>query len=166
MTASRSPGGAEHFREAQRLLSRAMNVKSDSDYTPANRDESAHCLAAAQIHATLAHAAAVALTVVVPKLGDSAEVTAWAQVVAPDTMKGSARPSEWPPQHGDTWVDRNGDVWVCQLYEGSINFSSGYLVCVTRKGDDSAEAIWDDHGPLRLLNRPLVQRRFELDCPF
>lgn len=163
---SRNAIGAEHFREARRLLSRAMYVKSDTDIAPTNPAEATHCLAAAQVHATLAHAAAVALTVVMPVVGDSSEVTAWAQVIAPDAMHGTARTSEWPPQHGDTWADRNNDIWLCQLYEGKIKFTSPYLVCISRQGDDSANEIWDTCGPLRLLNRPLVQKRDELECPF
>jgi hypothetical protein len=55
--------GAEHYQAAERLLSRALHVKSLDDRSPMNPAEAAHCLAAAQVHATLALSAATALNV-------------------------------------------------------------------------------------------------------
>lgn len=74
--------GAEHYEAAERLLSKALLLRSDSDSTPADPG-AAHLVAAAQVHATLALAAATALPTVVEYVGDVVETTEWAVAVGP-----------------------------------------------------------------------------------
>ncbi|GAA2346558.1 hypothetical protein [Dactylosporangium salmoneum] len=109
-------------------------------------------IAVAQVEATLAVAAAVALGVVTPFVGDSQDVTDWARLVASDAVPGGARrqapalPGYWPPQLGDMWEDGSGDRWVSE--------SSGSLVRLADRAErDPAQAL-RKLGPWRLKWRP------------
>lgn len=55
-------------------------------------------------------------------------------------------PVEWPPHPGDIWQDRNGDRWACSNV-GAARHS--YLFCLAHPGDDPAEDIWKEYGPMR-----------------
>jgi hypothetical protein len=68
--------GPEHYREAERLLQSADEENFDSP-------EERGLLAAAQVHATLALAAATTLPTIVRQMGDRQEVTEWARLTAP-----------------------------------------------------------------------------------
>lgn len=76
--------GAEHYREAERLLSDASFTGTHGH--PVNRDgdllqpgQHAALIARAQVHADLAKAAAAVLPTIVRFMGDNAEVTRWAK---------------------------------------------------------------------------------------
>jgi invasion protein IalB len=70
--------GPEHYREAERLLSGAQNVM---DVAPVDGLTRTECAALAQVHATLAAAAATALIDETPRGDCFANYQAW-QVVA------------------------------------------------------------------------------------
>jgi hypothetical protein len=65
--------GPEHYREAERLIGERR--KKRERVSP----DSGELLAEAQVHATLADAAARALPTVVLMMGDNNEVTDWAR---------------------------------------------------------------------------------------
>lgn len=76
--------GPEHYREAQRLLSNASFTRGNTN-EPCTRDgmllthqQHDALIARAQVHATLALAAAQSMTVVQHFMGDSTTVTEWA----------------------------------------------------------------------------------------
>lgn len=80
--------GAEHYREAERVLSDASFTRSKGDLRPVTREgesitaeQHEAMLARAQVHATLALAAASALPVVTQMMGDAQEITAWGQAI-------------------------------------------------------------------------------------
>lgn len=72
--------GIEHYEAAERLLSRALMVRSDTDSTPTDSGAT-HLVAAAQVHATLALAAATALVATQQYVGSSDEIKSWSQVI-------------------------------------------------------------------------------------
>lgn len=74
--------GTDHYEAAERLLSQALMVRSKTDATPVDPG-AAHLVAAAQVHATLALAAATALPMVTQYVGDNEAITSWAQAIAP-----------------------------------------------------------------------------------
>jgi hypothetical protein len=120
-------------------------------------------LAEAQVHATLAAAAASALAVTLPLVGDSCEVTDWARLVQPTALAaGRTRVSEpllpkyWPPQHGDIWRDRLGDEWLCQ--------TDGLFARITADApvEDFPDAVRFECGPMALF-RPSPLRN---EVPF
>lgn len=87
--------GSKHYIEAERLLSDASFV--DRHGHPVSRQgnllqpgEHAALIARAQIHATLALAAATALPTVAHFAGDNTEVTAWGKAIG--AMDDGARP--------------------------------------------------------------------------
>jgi hypothetical protein len=117
-------------------------------------------LAHAQVNATLALAAATALNVVLPLVGnDHDEVTQWAKLLLPGFPSQSARayvwPEHWPPRHGDIWQDRHGDRWACQ--------ADLTLARLEVKADDTAAEIERVYGPMTLVSRPEPR---EVECPF
>ena len=72
-------------------------------------------------------------------------------------------PDEWPPKPGDIWQDREGNRWVCTPVTGG----GSYLSCLAHHGEDSAEAIWEMHGPMTRLYRYAVSADpSEVECPF
>lgn len=71
--------GAEHFRGAERLLDQANDT--------ADTEDAASCIARAQVHATLALAAATALNTTVAHVGRSEEITDWGRIVQPEALK-------------------------------------------------------------------------------
>lgn len=73
----------------------------------------------------------------------------WTSVLADRDEAGAAasRPEQWPPGPGDIWQDRNGDRWICTRIKPGDN--SGYLTCIARQADDSAEEIWRLYGPMK-----------------
>jgi hypothetical protein len=113
-------------------------------------------IAHAQVHATLALAAATALKVVLPLVGnDHDEVTQWAKLLLPGFPSQSARAYVWPPRHGDIWQDRHGDRWSCQ--------ADLTLARLGVKADDTAAEIERAYGPMTLVSRPEPR---EVECPF
>ncbi len=100
--------GPQHYMEAQRHLSRALHVITDSNAAPADAVMAELHLAAAQVHATLAHTAAFAL-----QLGDAdneaarGEFPAWEQAVAPRPPA----PPSFRPATGTRWRGESG-VWT------------------------------------------------------
>lgn len=74
--------GAEHYQEAERLLEAATVPPREREYTA----DPADVIAAAQVHATLALAAATALNSTHHYVGDSREITEWAHIAQPDAM--------------------------------------------------------------------------------
>jgi len=144
--------GAEHYREAQRLLGEAAANEVGETFR-------------ADVHATLALAAATALSTTHKFVGDSAEVTDWARAIQPTALAHPAkavddqRPEFWPPQPGQIWQDRNKDRWICTATPST----TPYLVCVARQGDDSAEEIWDLYGPMTFIQS---MDPTEVECPF
>lgn len=75
--------GDMHYREAERLLGVAR-----SEHGSLNAAELTVLVAEAQVHATLALAAATALRTTSHYIGDSPEVTYWGQIVQPDAFFG------------------------------------------------------------------------------
>lgn len=81
--------GAEHYRAAQKLLSQASHSHSKEDLWPRNPvngadlDPVLHAslIARAQVHATLALAAASAMPAVLQMMGDDQEVTEWGKAI-------------------------------------------------------------------------------------
>lgn len=71
--------GPEHYKAAEKLLSRASFM--DSRGRPTDGEAAANLTALAQAHATLAHAAAAALPIVTQFMGDSDLVTAWGTAI-------------------------------------------------------------------------------------
>lgn len=147
--------GADRYSDAGILL-------RDSRKEGLSDTERRFLLAEALVHATLAQAAATALTVTYPVVGDSAEVTEWARVVQPGALAGGRRPAEvpenWPPRLGDIWQDREGRRWVACRHR-----DTAYLECLAMQADDSAEEINRLHGPMSLVSRPDAR---EVECPF
>lgn len=78
--------GIEHYEAAERLLSKSLHLRSDSDSTPADPGAT-HLVAAAHVHAVLAQTAAIALNVTRQYVGDSADITDWAQLIQPKAMQ-------------------------------------------------------------------------------
>ena len=78
--------GPEHYREAERLIAMAREAHHADLYGHSTDDQSALVLADAQVHATLAHAAATAVS-------SAAETRAWAEVAG-------FRPGDPPSQQG------------------------------------------------------------------
>lgn len=78
--------GPEHYAEAQRLLSDASfshgitREPCTRDGRSMTRDQHAALIARAQVHATLAAAAAQALPTVIKFMGDSPLVTEWGRM--------------------------------------------------------------------------------------
>ncbi|MGX1483391.1 hypothetical protein RKD45_002467 [Streptomyces griseus] len=66
--------GPEHYREAERLVAEADTILRPHDEGPCEADR---VLAAAQVHATLALAAAQAFTAADRYVGDGDHVNAW-----------------------------------------------------------------------------------------
>lgn len=66
--------GPEHYREAERLVSGAQNVV---DVAPIDGLTRTECAALAQVHATLALAAAQAGVLTDRYLGDGDHINAW-----------------------------------------------------------------------------------------
>ncbi len=80
--------GADHYLAAQKLLSRASHQRSEADPTPLTpagqpADPAAHAalIARAQVHATLALAAASAWPIVDRYKGDSALTNEWSDAI-------------------------------------------------------------------------------------
>jgi hypothetical protein len=148
--------GAGHYRAAEGLLGQAETAANTR-----KPHQIAVILAAAQVHATLAQAAAAALPVTVRFVGDSADVTDWAKAVQPDAVvqvqsRGAELPEHWPPKPGDIWQDRAGARWACQPTDGMLARLDG-------DGDDSPNEINHHHGPLTLVSRVDPS---EEECPF
>lgn len=80
--------GAEHFAKAEQLLSEVDPYETDrgSDTT----------LAAAQVHATLALAAANAMPSVTAMCGDDDQITEWAKTIGWDLAWRPASPRRKP----------------------------------------------------------------------
>lgn len=148
--------GADRYHDT---LLGLKEIHEASKETPLTVDQR---IAVAQVEATLAVAAAVALGVVTPFVGDSQDITDWARLIAADAMVGGRRkpidaqvwPENWPPQVGDVWQDRHDDCW---LFE-----SSGVLIRLTGGADDTPAEIHRVYGPLKLERRPAKTNR----CPF
>lgn len=146
--------GADRYTDALALLREAHTKPDLTDKAKAL------LIAEAQVHATLADAAAVALAVTFPMVGDSPEVTEWARLVQPGAMaagRAAYLPEHWPPQPGDIWQDRDGSRWVCTPHP------KPYLACLAFTADDSADEIQRAHGPMTLVSRP---DKSEVECPF
>lgn len=97
--------GPEHFREAESLLG-YVYCGADRDGAPLADHEVPTILARAQIHATLAQAAATAMETVSQfmglvrpdSLGDDEVITQWAKVTGWSTIVGATHfPSEREP---------------------------------------------------------------------
>ncbi|GAA2361052.1 hypothetical protein Cme02nite_38590 [Catellatospora methionotrophica] len=122
--------GAEHYLEAERLTALAMDSFTDPEggyddsdgdpsakelatrayvHTEARGDASVY-LAAAQIHATLALAAATALNSTHHYVGDSREITEWARIAQPDAMATKPCPDGCRDIHGDGCLPRCIDL--------------------------------------------------------
>lgn len=135
--------GADHYREAERLLGVASAQPAP---------EARAVYAAALVHATLAHAAAVLV----------------GAMTGPKSAKSVAdidlHPVDWPPLPGDIWTDKHGRRWACQhpacfgSWDGA-GAAKSYLVCLAEPGDDHADEIYRRHGPLRLTYRPKPDAR-------
>lgn len=81
------PSGAEHYAEAERLVADAINPRTDSPYDDDATGGVSNTIAAAQVHATLAKAAATAMAESGAMPG--ADFDAWA-AVAGTTPKAAA----------------------------------------------------------------------------
>jgi hypothetical protein len=154
--------GVDHYREAKNLLalSRMRRAMSGPDVGTAEMAEIAdQFMYEAYCHAMLAVAAATALTVTVPIVGDSAEVTDWARAVQPSAgnrrKPADYEPEHWPPRHGDIWQDSKGHRWCCQV--------DGTLASMVTNSDDFSREILAVYGPLRLVSRPSP---IEEEAPF
>lgn len=75
--------GPEHYREAERHLSGA-SFTNGPDGRPVDPEASAHHLAIAQVHATLAHAAATALGSTRTGAMPAADYEAWRAAAGDD----------------------------------------------------------------------------------
>lgn len=138
--------GAGHYLHAEALLAQACRRDDDGWFYDRSRPEN---LTAAFVHATLALAAATALTVTGKFVGDSPEVTEWAHAIQPDAIKPhryAGFPDHWPPRHGDIWQDNSGDRWSCQ--------QDGSLAGLARKADGAPAEINSVYGPTTLVYRP------------
>ncbi|MGW4040431.1 hypothetical protein ACWEIM_29845 [Streptomyces sp. NPDC004778] len=69
--------GPEHYREAERLITESYAIIRPNDEGPCEADRS---LAEAQVHATLALAAATALIDETPRSDSHSEYRAWSNV--------------------------------------------------------------------------------------
>ena len=69
--------GSDHYREAEKLLANAQRHITEDPRDMRIAEVSAY---AAQVHATLAQAAATALDAVTGYVGDSDEISAWARI--------------------------------------------------------------------------------------
>jgi hypothetical protein len=108
-------------------------------------------LAAAQVHATLASVAFAAEDLKRRRHFDHWPENAW----------GEEEPQHfWPPRKGDVWRDSKGDMWVAV-----VEPAEGYLYCLTRTADDSAEEIQRTCGPMTLTYRPWLPAD-DTECPF
>lgn len=76
--------GPEHYREAERLIARSNECYADDPAVVLALEE-------AQVHATLALAAATALDAVKDYACNRAEVTQWNGIAAPDERTGGVR---------------------------------------------------------------------------
>ncbi|GGU12948.1 hypothetical protein [Streptomyces violascens] len=82
--------GPEHYREAERLI--AVAVRSDQTTYEGENPEADRTLAEAQVHATLALAAATALVDETPRSDSHSEYRAWQSVAgSPYQGPGEAR---------------------------------------------------------------------------
>lgn len=99
--------GAEHYAEAERLLRAGAQL---SDIHPSRPVVTA----TAQVHATLALAAATALTSTHHYVGDSREITEWARIAQPDAMATKPRPDGCRDIRGDGCLPRCVDTRAAQ----------------------------------------------------
>lgn len=110
--------GAEHYARAEEIL----NQIASKDYldklkslTSASAMASIQVgMASAQVHATLALAAATALTSTHHYVGDSREITAWAHAIQPDAMATKPCPDGCRDIHGDGCLPRCVDTRAAQ----------------------------------------------------
>ena len=103
--------GAEHYRRAEEILARLSDKanaegKSDAVLNAAMTITTAM----AQVHATLALAAATALTSTHHYVGDSREITDWARIAQPDAMATKPCPDGCRDIHGDGCLPRCIDI--------------------------------------------------------
>lgn len=133
--------GADHYRQAEQLVDEAAKQ---------TQPEAARMLyAVALVHATLAQAAATALRAMRPGVGESPEAADWARLIQPGhiepepVVEADIYPAGWPPKPGGIWQDRDGDRWMC--------LGTGYLANLAGMGDDSADEIWHEYGPMHLI---------------
>lgn len=73
--------GPEHFAEAQRLLALVERSAGEPDGLPTSQAN--YCMARAQVHATLALAAATVQDKIDAYTGSDEDVQGWAEVTAP-----------------------------------------------------------------------------------
>lgn len=95
--------GAEHYQEAERLLRVAGLLAEIHPSRPV-------VTATAQVHATLALAAATALNSTHHYVGDSREITEWAHIAQPDAMATEPCPGGCRDIHGDGCLPRCIDL--------------------------------------------------------
>lgn len=103
--------GTEHYQEAERLLEYATTPPDERDFTA----RSAELIAAAQVHATLALAAATALRTTDKYIGDSQEITDWGHIVQPDAF------GKKPCDDGCVDEGRNGCYPQCVAARAATN---------------------------------------------
>lgn len=84
--------GAEHYAEAERLLSKLSKPEDMAGLASFKVGDATTAMqlvaAVAQVHATLSLAAATALATTHTYVGDSQEVTDWGHIVQPDAFTG------------------------------------------------------------------------------
>ncbi|NUT52381.1 MAG: hypothetical protein HOV94_34570 [Saccharothrix sp.] len=99
--------GVEHYTQAEELLRIAAKLGDIHPSVPV-------VTATAQVHATLALAAATALTSTHHYVGDSREITAWAHAIQPDAMATKPCPDGCRDIHGDGCLPRCVDTRAAQ----------------------------------------------------
>lgn len=95
--------GPEHYRAAEKLLSRASFERSVSDPAPSlDPQVTALLVARAQVHATLAAAAATAELLADRYVGDGEHINDWRSAVGRPTGRPSADESRAEAGSGDS----------------------------------------------------------------
>lgn len=119
--------GAEHYRESERLLSDASFFRHGQPFTREGMAmtgaQHAALIARAQVHATLALAAAQAAPLVDKYVGDHQRITDWAQAIG---YSDAAKCSSSIPDRRDPkltiWCDKAAG------HDGPHAASDGYMV--------------------------------------
>lgn len=100
--------GAEHYLAAEALVAMAKEAAAQDMGGVEN------VIAAAQVHATLALAAATALNSTHHYVGDSRDITEWARIAQPDAMATKPCPDGCRDIRGDGCLPRCVDTRAAQ----------------------------------------------------